>query len=366
MVNNFHHTAFDDATLLKLEIYRRYIETWLPVFIERPHDSWWDGRINIFDFFCGPGKDADGRDGSPLVAIKECSKFATLLSQQNKNVKLVFNDARPKKIKELNETLGTLKLPLEVHFETGSNDFDKAFMRKLREMTGAANLIFIDQCGIKEVNENVFRALIGLKGTDFLFFIASSFFKRFRESKEFKRYLDTSNHLNDDTPHADSHRVIANMYREMIPGGESYFLAPFSLKKGSNIYGLIFGSSNLLGILKFLEICWNIDPERGEANFDIDDEKLPSKTGDCLDLFKDNDKSEKITRFQNMLRESLLSGMFNSDKDVFTYSLNSGFLPTRHAKEVVVELIKDGKLLCDGRPRLSKICIKDPRIIRLC
>ena len=71
----------------------------------------------------------------------------------------------------------------------------------------------------------------------------------------------------------DTHRAVVEHYRHLA-GGRIFF-GSFSIKKGANIYGLIFGSAHPLGIEKFLRVCWKVDPVRGEANFDIDDEHMP-------------------------------------------------------------------------------------------
>lgn len=362
---DFHKTEFDDVTQLKLDIYKEYIRKWLPVFVEKKVKPPWNGKINIFDFFCGPGKDSAGRNGSPVVAINECRQYNDRLEEKGRSVNLFFSDENRLKIDQLNKLLSEYQLPSKVRYQTNCEAFSHAFIRKLREISGAANLIFIDQCGVKQVTERVFKTLVDLKGTDFIFFIASSYFNRFKTTFEFRKYLNLANHLDEDTPYTDTHRVIADVYRSMLPPHSSYYLTQFSLKKGSNIYGLIFGSSNLAGIAKFLEVLWKIDPERGEANFDIDDDKLPSKRGDIPDFFKDNTRSKKVTLFQDRLSQKLLAGDFSSDRDVFIYALESGFIPTKHAKEVVITLIKEGVLFCDGQPRMSKICIKDPRAFKL-
>ena len=362
---DFHKIVFDDATQLKLEIYREYIRKWLPVFVEKEVVSPWNGKINIFDFFCGPGKDSAGNPGSPILAIEECLKYNQRLEEKGRFVNLFFNDDNKTKIKHLDKVLSENQLPSAVRCKTSSDPFSISFIRKLREMSGSANLIFIDQCGVKQVTEKVFKTLVDLKGTDFIFFIASSYFNRFKETPEFKKYLNLAGHLDENTPYSDAHRVIADVYRRMLPPDSNYYLTQFSLKKGSNIYGLIFGSSNVVGILKFLEVLWKIDPERGEANFDIDGDKLPTKVGDIGDLFKDNTRSKKVTVFQNRLNEKLLAGDLSSDRDVFIYALESGFIPTRHAREVVTRLIKNGVLFCEGHPRLSKLCFKDPRVFKL-
>jgi len=338
---------------------------WLPVFIQRKSDYAWSGEINIFDFFCGPGIDKDGQKGSPLIALDVCKQFSEQLAQQGRKVNLFFSDDKPSKVKKLNIKLSEIELPDTIVYDTKVEKFPNTFMRKLKSMSGAANLLFIDQCGIKGVPDNVFKALISLNGTDFLFFIASSFFKRFKDLAEFKQYIDTTDYITDNTPYSDMHRAIASMYRSFIPSDEEYYLIPFTIKKGANIYGLIFGTRSLLGASKFMKICWDIDSERGEANFDIDNDNLPSKPGDMGDLFKDNEKSQKVTLFQAELENKLLGGKFATDKQIFVYSLESDVLPTKHAKPVVTRLIKEGRISCVGSPRLSKSCIAEPRLLNV-
>lgn len=357
MAGNFHSAPFDDATLLKLAIYEQYLKAWLPVFIEQEPNYNWTGNINIFDFFSGPGKDENGQPGSPIIAAHICLEYADKLEQKERYVCLHFSDTGKKKLQQLNNELSDLSLPSTIRYKIARNDFTTAFAKSLPTMEKAANLIFIDQCGVKEVDESVFRKLISRQMTDFLFFISSSAFNRFSYTK----YLNPGEHLNKNTPFKDIHRAIANMYRAMIPPGQKYYLAPFSLKKKAHIYGLIFGSNHLLGILKFLEICWKVDTERGTANFDIDEDRLPQKN-QTLNLFGENDKSSRVKAFQSELREKIIEGRFESDKDVFTYTLTNGFLPTKHAKEVLSSLSKEGRISMDNMQlRMGSICIKEPR-----
>ena len=366
MNSNFHQAAFDDATLLKLEIYRQYIISWIPTFAKQNSHIFWNGKINIFDFFCGPGEDHQGQKGSPLIAVEECCKFHDDLIAKNRVVNLYFSDDKKLKVSQLENLLAIQNLPTTIQYRTETSTFSDSLRNNLPCMQRSANLLFIDQCGIKEVTPEIFRVLTSLKGTDFLFFISSSFFSRFKKSTEFKQYLDTTGHLHDDTPYYDTHRVIAAMYREMIPQNTKYYLAPFTLKKGANLYGLIFGSGNLKGILKFLTVCWEIDPERGEANFDIDNDNLPNKPGMMPDLFKDNERANKVMVFQETLEEKLLQGEFNTDEEVVVYTLEAGFLPTKHAKPIVQKLKAAKKLSYEGRLRLSGACINNPRSLTRC
>jgi hypothetical protein len=61
-VKDLHEHPFDDATITKLEIFEKYVEAWLPVFIHSSHFN----SANICDFFAGTGQDINGVSGSPM------------------------------------------------------------------------------------------------------------------------------------------------------------------------------------------------------------------------------------------------------------------------------------------------------------
>lgn len=75
MTKRFHDTPFDDATQLKLELFRRYIRNWIPVFLTRQKDGRPNRPVHIFDFFAGPGRDSKGAPGSPLIVAQELQAF---------------------------------------------------------------------------------------------------------------------------------------------------------------------------------------------------------------------------------------------------------------------------------------------------
>ena len=273
MANDFHSVPFDGETILKLDIFRGYIREWLPVFLSRrTYDS-----VNIFDFFAGPGKDSDGIKGSPLTIIDEIRKYLLndkLPDADNISIRLFFNDADPDKILSLQEEIGSSdESYLEINFT--SQYFQQAFdaSKAVLGASSVAKLIILDQCGFKEISPDIFRRLIESPATDFMFFISSSFLRRFISLEEVRRYFpDMSEQEIDATPATDIHRLVCDYYQKLVPSGKEFYLAPFSIKKGPNIYGIIFGSGLLLGLEKFLKVCWDLDGISGEANYDIDDD----------------------------------------------------------------------------------------------
>jgi len=72
-------------TKLKLEIYRKYIDSWCNIFMKQPYYN----EVYIVDCFAGVGQYLEKNnfvDGSPLIAVKAAEKFQDkFIRQENKN-----------------------------------------------------------------------------------------------------------------------------------------------------------------------------------------------------------------------------------------------------------------------------------------
>lgn len=359
-MSKFFKEGFDAGTDVKLEIYQRYITSWLPTFATQKK-SWKFDHIRIFDFFSGPGMDAEGNLGSPLIALQVAIQYAQLAESNGYNIYLYFSDKSRKNVRQLQERISTYNIPFNVVVDTSHGPFKHKLRERLPDTFRSANLLFIDQFGLKEMTPNVFDCIQGLKGTDLLFFISSWHAARFNQLNVVRKYIDATDYLRDSTFN-DSHRNVCAYFRSLIPGSNPYYVAPFSIKKRSSVHGLIFGSSHYKGLLKFLQVCWSADPETGDSNWDIDDDRLP-QAGDTLDMFKT--ESNKVVRFKEHLRELIELGVFQSDRSIFYHTLEMGFLPTVHAKPVLKELIDDRRIAIDGGLRMGEAVIKQPRQITL-
>lgn len=340
MSRDLHQKPFDSGTKVKLSIFHDYLKEWLPVFLAKKEIYWND--INIYDFFCGPGLDNKGIKGTPILILEELEVYKRHIPNKNLKVNLYFNDYSSEKTDKLKSNIEQYK-DRSYNIRITSKDFKEAFSSEYPRMRGnnKVNLLFLDQTGIKQINEKVFKSIIELKRTDFLFFISSSTIKRFTEQPSISRYIKLNPKEVEKTPYHQIHRLVTEYYRSLIPSHKEYYIAPFSLKKKAGLYGLIFGSSNPLGIEKFLTTCWRIDPVRGEANFDIDNDKIQPGQ---IDMFTGSvQKPKKIEAFEKELSEEIIKGKLRTDKDVYLYTLNNGFIP-KHSKKVIRKLIKDRKI----------------------
>jgi three-Cys-motif partner protein len=354
MARDIHKAPFDEGTKAKLSIFQDYLKEWLPVFLAKKEIYW--NTINVFDFFAGPGSDSKGNKGTPLIILEELKPYIDNITQKNLKVNLYFNEYSKVKHAELKSKLRPEKEDLKPYsIDIESFDFKESFERQFPKMgnKNCVNLLFLDQNGIKHISEEVFYKITNLKRTDFLFFISSSTIKRFSEHPNIIQHIKLSPEEIEKTPYHKIHRLILDYYRSLIPKNKEYYLASFSLRKNAGVYGLIFGSGHVLGIEKFLTTCWNIDPERGEANFDIDDDRIIPRQAD---LFTGEvRKPKKVDLFEKELREKILNRELKNDRDIYLFTLTNGFT-TIHTRRVISKLVADKKIIKCSLTLSNKIC----------
>jgi three-Cys-motif partner protein len=98
MAHKDHHIKpYDEGTLNKLEIFERYVQTWIPTFIMQPYIA----ELNIVDFFSGLGYDSEGKKGSPIRTLDKIDSFFGNLMQNNTIINLYLNEFKSFKFEAL-------------------------------------------------------------------------------------------------------------------------------------------------------------------------------------------------------------------------------------------------------------------------
>jgi three-Cys-motif partner protein len=334
---DFHEREFDEGTQLKLDIFRGYIKEWLPVFLSKKSYP----EVYIVDYCAGPGRDIEGKKGSPLIILEEIENYLkTRPVDKSVNINVLFNEYDKTKytnlVEETKKDISNVKLQVE------NQDFKAMFATTAQFLRGkdTACLIIIDQCGIKFMMEDVFRQVLNFSATDTLFFVSSSYIKRFVDEPEFDKYLPKLDKERiRKAKHHDIHRVVVEYYKSLIPQNLIYYLAPFSIKKGKNIYGVVFGSSDLHGLEKFLRVCWHLDAITGEANYNIDDDQI--RDGN-MSLFPEYNTIRKQDLFKKSLQDFLIKQQ-PTNKELYEFTLTSGFLP-KHTNDILRSFENENKL----------------------
>lgn len=340
--NHIFQKPFDDGTKAKLEIFKLYIKEWLPVFISSHEKNYWD-TIFIYDFFAGEGKDIEGNLGSPLIILDVLEEFSDWVKTTKVKIKVILNEKDLKSFEKLKQNVNDFsynRSKINVEFYNNSfQDFFNLIYPKIISRSELPRLMFLDQYGIKEVTKDIFRKLISFKRTDFIFFISSSFIRRFSELKEFQNYILIQKEKFDENKPFHSHRVVFEYYKSLLD--TDYRLAPFSIQKEKNIYGLIFGSNHTFGLEKFLKVAWKINPHTGDANFNIDEESIVVGQ---LSLIDEDNSIKKIALFESKLKEKILNKEIDNLLHAYIFTLEFGCLP-KHCTKVLNELIKDNKII---------------------
>lgn len=351
MSDAFHQRPFDEGTLTKLQLFRLYARQWLPVFLSRPEPRW--PALHLYDFFAGPGSDANGTPGSPLLLLEELRRVQGLPGWPSVKVAAHFFDESEAKIAALRTAVvGPSQRVPGAALDIEVRPFESAWplARPILRDPESAKLVLIDQYGVDYVSDEVFREVISFPTCDMLFFISSSTLYRFRDHPAIKQRITRP----DDYYHV--HRAVTNYYRGLVPADQRYFLGRFSIKKGTNIYGVIFGSSHPRGMDKFLEVAWAADSINGEADFDINRD-------DCGPLFSQLVRPTKIMAFESELAERLRSGVITNEGDVIDLCFQHG-VKRQHSASVLKALKAEGAIECDFRvPDITRL--REPRPITL-
>lgn len=359
MARDINGRPFDEGTKTKLDIFRRCFREWYPVFVHDPYTK----HLFVFDMFAGSGMDTENYPGSPLILLDEakgaeCQHCEALKKDSNgKQVFFVFNEYVKQKYEALRKNVSDFlnqcmeshhcgECPINKGIHTRNEDFKVLFANekidKILMSKEYGKFVLLDQYGIKQVTEEVFAKLVSFPKTDFIFFISSSTINRFKEFPAIQQYFDIKKINFDDAQPKECHRLIKEYFEDLIPSDKDYYLHSFTIKKGSNYYGLIFGTSHSLGMEKFLKVCWEEDKLSGDSNCNIDNDYEEGS------LFYDESETQKKVTVKKELIDNILHGRINDNISGLKYALHHGCQPSLFV-EVMNELRKQGKVDIIGK-----------------
>lgn len=346
MTADIHKKPFDEGTLAKLEIFEDYAEAWLPTFIMSGVS-----KITVFDLFAGQGHDTTGVSGSAIRTLVQIKRHSENIRTHGTKIALYLNEFVGRKLALLEKACQDFlsanpEVASVVKIHYSSEDFEVVFARLIPIIGGVPSLVYLDQNGIKAIAPKYFQQLAAKPQTDFLYFVSSSYFWRFGDSDEFKSHLDVDIAEAKKDAYRFIHRHVLNQIRQNLPADTKLRVYPFSIRKGANIHGIIFGATHPLAFDKFLRIAWKRNETNGEANFDIDDDY--SKSQPDLWSGKSLTKREK---FDRDVREKVLNGQIGNNSEALAFAYSEGHIGT-HADAVLRAMKKAGEVWYEGRSPL--------------
>ena len=346
---DLHSDPFNDTTITKLEIFEDYAEAWIPTFVMQANIP----EIHVFDFFSGPGYDKNGLPGSPIRLLDKIKSYLGLFLSTQTKIVLHLNEFEPSKVNQekfkllqqnCNEFLDlNPKLKYFTTIEYYNENTELLFFKLLNKIKKYPSLVYLDQNGVKFISKQFIEELEKLNTVDFIYFVSSSYFWRLGATDEFRKVLQFDMEELKKGKYHNIHRKVIEELKKELPQKTSLMLFPFSLKKGANVYGIIFGAKHFLAVDKFLRIAWERNATNGEADFDIDEDSKKIQ----LEFFHEK-RMTKVEKFKNDLKELILNGILKNNSDVLIHTYEAGHLPA-HATDALKELKSENKLSYIGK-----------------
>jgi three-Cys-motif partner protein len=348
---NLHDSPFDQGTIAKLEIFEDYAEAWIPAFVMQKRS-----KICIFDLFAGTGYDIRGVPGSPIRILQKIKQYLPYILANNVKVHFHVNEYEPDKrvqnkflkLKESCESYlaenKDVASAVTIHYH--NEDCETLFPKLSPEIEKTPSLVYLDQNGVKFLSNKYLLQLEKMKETDFLYFVSSSYIVRFGTTPEFKAHIDFDLSEAKKSPYQFIHRSIIEQVKRKLPTNTALRLHPFSIKKGANIYGIIFGASHPLAVDKFLTLSWSKNEVNGEADFDIDEDQKKVQ----IDLF-DIRKPTKMEKFKENVRTKILNKEITNNFELLEYAYKEGHIGS-HAADVLREMKRAKEVDYNGKSPL--------------
>ena len=140
MSKHFFDKPFDDGTKIKLEIFRKYLEAWLPTFTRDKVHRWKD--IFIYDLFAGTGMDVNDNYGSPLIIVKELKRHYNIIKEKSLNIHVVFNDLEKSNIEQLEARVNEISPKRPYSIKYYNRDFQELFDELCKILEKSLKTIF--------------------------------------------------------------------------------------------------------------------------------------------------------------------------------------------------------------------------------
>ncbi len=341
MIQSSAKTDMLEHSQAKVDLYSTYLATFLSIMRNVSHVE----HIYIFDLFAGEGKYGDRSEGSPLIACQVIRDHYFSNKNSCPDITIWFNDnglskIEPgvKKIDRVERFVNEGFIPENIDIKYFYEDYDSLWpvaLDQVKKRNNVKALFFIDPYGYKEIDPDNISEMMSAGNIEVLLFFPASHMYRFAAKS-------TACDFPGGTP---LRSLLCKIYGENIPPfssvhdfikkfsqqfnnfiGTSYFAGTFKIERDkTNVYCLLFLTSNALGFEKMLEAKWKLDSSVGTGH--RVEKTIPLFGRVELDCYSDD------------LFEFISKAEYRTNHDLYHFGLKKEFLP-KHTNSVLGDLLK--------------------------
>lgn len=181
-MSNFHNQQ-SDLTAAKIEVYKGYIERYLPKILMT------FGKCFIADLFCGTGRNGNEK-GSPLILLERAQYILTseILKKKNPQIHILFNDNEKVNVENLKKELeGFIDESINIYPPQNKKFIDiiSEILEKFKN-NKLPKFFFLDPFTYSNVGMNDLRLLMDLDYSEILLFVPVFHSYRFASDEKMK------------------------------------------------------------------------------------------------------------------------------------------------------------------------------------
>ena len=289
--------AADPHTLAKHAILQRYLQAWFPILsrqaaaLARQYGNAQNWEILFIDGFAGPGEYTNGREGSPVIALRAAMEHAVSFPLP---VRMLFIEERQDRFEHLQRVLvphlararqsGNIQA-----VEPRPGDCDRVLNALLDEyenkgITFGPALAFLDQFGYGAVSMRLISRILRFGQCEVFSYL---------DYKDMNRWITDTNKATAFTrayggeewrgaiqlPEGQRKKFLLDQYKAALKDpnrGNAKYVTSFSMfdRNDQPLYWLLFCTNNLRGLEEMKKAMWSVD---GTGEFRFSDEDDPSQ-----------------------------------------------------------------------------------------
>lgn len=255
-------------TEAKHRILKRYLQAWVPIMASQSR------VLNIIDGFAGPGRYEGGDPGSPLIMLDAYLGHRDRQAMGPVKINYDFIEIDARRVVHLEGELAAIAIPGNVSVTVTRGAFDEVMDHWLSSVPKGRQLAptfaFIDPFGYTGHTLNLSSRILEFPRCEVLVYVPLPFIARFIHDPAVEPALN--NLFGDDSWKAASEhrgkaaeRVLHDIFLAKLEAAAG-LARSFQIAAGDRGWSgstLFFGTGNLVGLRKFKEAMWAVDPLGG-------------------------------------------------------------------------------------------------------